>query len=263
MCPHGRSRGRSRSLSQQHLLHRELPGPERVPSPEGRVIPSAPPWPGLPEPRGEQGSGGRPGRILDGHPSLHSHSHVGLWTDPGGDGDLTLLLPPGSCRHRPSPPVGRGTGLAGRADLSCHRHTTDGASIRDLAQTEGTTTTFGDMGSWTARTAQTTARRVGWMDRQSSPACMPLTVYFCLAGAVLLVAPGIPSGALLPGLGAVQPVLGDGAGIAWPHQVHALAAQVDTVVLVWGKGTWPSELSPALGGCQPSLPAPSHCIPEP
>ncbi|KAM4760573.1 kinesin-like protein KIF12 [Cyanocitta cristata] len=46
-----RSRDRSRSLSQQHLLHRELPGPERVPSPEGRVIPSAPPWPGLPEPR--------------------------------------------------------------------------------------------------------------------------------------------------------------------------------------------------------------------
>ncbi|XP_038014322.1 kinesin-like protein KIF12 isoform X2 [Motacilla alba alba] len=57
--PHGhpqphqrqRSRGRSRSLSQQHALQRELPGPERVPSPEGRVIPSAPPWPGLPEPR--------------------------------------------------------------------------------------------------------------------------------------------------------------------------------------------------------------------
>ncbi|XP_064585378.1 LOW QUALITY PROTEIN: kinesin-like protein KIF12 [Zonotrichia leucophrys gambelii] len=46
-----RSRGRSRSLSQQHPLQRELPGPERVPSPEGRVIPSAPPWPGLPEPR--------------------------------------------------------------------------------------------------------------------------------------------------------------------------------------------------------------------
>ncbi|XP_030818711.1 LOW QUALITY PROTEIN: kinesin-like protein KIF12 [Camarhynchus parvulus] len=51
--PHQRqwSRGRSRSLSQQHPLQRELPGPERVPSAEGRVIPSAPPWPGLPEPR--------------------------------------------------------------------------------------------------------------------------------------------------------------------------------------------------------------------
>ncbi|XP_016158399.1 PREDICTED: kinesin-like protein KIF12 [Ficedula albicollis] len=46
-----RSHGRSRSLSQQHPLQRELPGPERIPSPEGRVIPSAPPWPGLPEPR--------------------------------------------------------------------------------------------------------------------------------------------------------------------------------------------------------------------
>ncbi|KAF4791099.1 Kinesin-like protein KIF12 [Turdus rufiventris] len=51
MPPCSRSHGRSRSLSQQHLLHRELPGPERIPSPEGRVIPSAPPWPGPPEPR--------------------------------------------------------------------------------------------------------------------------------------------------------------------------------------------------------------------
>ncbi|XP_050765110.1 LOW QUALITY PROTEIN: kinesin-like protein KIF12 [Gymnogyps californianus] len=41
-----RSRGRSRSSSQWHPLPRELPGPT-----EGRVIPSAPPWPGLPEPR--------------------------------------------------------------------------------------------------------------------------------------------------------------------------------------------------------------------
>ncbi|XP_062485882.1 kinesin-like protein KIF12 isoform X5 [Pezoporus occidentalis] len=46
-----RSRGRSRSFSYRHPLPRELPGPERCPSPEGRVIPSAPPWPGLPEPR--------------------------------------------------------------------------------------------------------------------------------------------------------------------------------------------------------------------
>uniref|UniRef100_A0A8C3N5E9 Kinesin-like protein n=1 Tax=Geospiza parvula TaxID=87175 RepID=A0A8C3N5E9_GEOPR len=83
MCPHGRSRGRSRSLSQQHPLQRELPGPERVPSAEGRVIPSAPPWPGLPEPRGEQGSAGRAGRASDGHPALLSLSHVGLCTDPG------------------------------------------------------------------------------------------------------------------------------------------------------------------------------------
>ncbi|XP_030328790.1 LOW QUALITY PROTEIN: kinesin-like protein KIF12 [Strigops habroptila] len=46
-----RSRGRSRSFSHRHPLPRELPGPKRCPSPEGRVIPSAPPWPGLPEPR--------------------------------------------------------------------------------------------------------------------------------------------------------------------------------------------------------------------
>ncbi|XP_032563201.1 kinesin-like protein KIF12 isoform X2 [Chiroxiphia lanceolata] len=90
-----RSQGRSRSLSQQHPLPRELPGPERGPSPEGRVIPSAPPWPGLPEPR-----------------------------------------------------VGRSTGLAGRADLSSHSHTVDGASSRDLARAGGTATALGDTGIW-------------------------------------------------------------------------------------------------------------------
>ncbi|XP_009993424.1 PREDICTED: kinesin-like protein KIF12 [Chaetura pelagica] len=46
-----RSQGRSRSSSQRPPLPRELPGPELCLSPEGRVIPSAPPWPGLPEPR--------------------------------------------------------------------------------------------------------------------------------------------------------------------------------------------------------------------
>ncbi|XP_074701760.1 kinesin-like protein KIF12 isoform X1 [Strix aluco] len=46
-----RSRGRSRCSSQQHPVRQELPGPKRCPSPEGKVIPSAPPWPGLPEPR--------------------------------------------------------------------------------------------------------------------------------------------------------------------------------------------------------------------
>lgn len=85
---------------------------------------------------------------------------------------------------------------------------------------------------------------------------------FLSSRAVLLAALGMPSGALLPGLGAVQPVLGDGAGVARLHQVHSLGAQVDSVVLVWGKGTRLSGLSPALGSCQPSLPAPSHCVPE-
>ncbi|XP_067165568.1 kinesin-like protein KIF12 isoform X2 [Apteryx mantelli] len=49
-----RSQGRSRSSSQRHLLPRESRdqrGPERRTSPEGKVVPSAPPWPGLPEPR--------------------------------------------------------------------------------------------------------------------------------------------------------------------------------------------------------------------
>ncbi|XP_030318161.1 kinesin-like protein KIF12 isoform X2 [Calypte anna] len=50
---HGKSRrwGRSKSSSQWHPPPRELPGLEHCPNPEGRVIPSAPPWPGLPEPR--------------------------------------------------------------------------------------------------------------------------------------------------------------------------------------------------------------------
>lgn len=75
--------------------------------------------------------GGQAGPWMGTHPQ-HSHSHVGLCTDPGGDGDLTLLLPAGSCRHCPSPPVGRGTGVVGGADLSCHRHTMDGASMHRL-----------------------------------------------------------------------------------------------------------------------------------
>ncbi|XP_066835972.1 kinesin-like protein KIF12 isoform X3 [Anser cygnoides] len=50
-----RSQGRSRSSSRRHPAprdSREPPGPERWPSPERRVVPSAPPWPGpvLPEP---------------------------------------------------------------------------------------------------------------------------------------------------------------------------------------------------------------------
>ncbi|XP_074969664.1 kinesin-like protein KIF12 isoform X2 [Phalacrocorax aristotelis] len=51
-----RSQGRSMNSSQRRPLPRELPGPERCPSPEGRVIPSAPPWPGLPEPRAAAGA---------------------------------------------------------------------------------------------------------------------------------------------------------------------------------------------------------------
>ncbi|KAM6048400.1 LOW QUALITY PROTEIN: kinesin-like protein KIF12 [Theristicus caerulescens] len=81
-----RSRGRSRSSSQRHPLPRELPGPERCPSPEGRVIPSAPPWPGSPEPRGEQGGWGDTGQCLGCGPwglgtrSEPSHSCTVLWS---------------------------------------------------------------------------------------------------------------------------------------------------------------------------------------
>ncbi|XP_009276570.2 PREDICTED: kinesin-like protein KIF12 [Aptenodytes forsteri] len=80
-----RSRDRSRSLS-QHPLPRELPGPERCPTPEGRVIPSAPPWPGLLEPKGEQGGRGKPGKCFEWGPSglgtrpEPSRSCMGLWT---------------------------------------------------------------------------------------------------------------------------------------------------------------------------------------
>ncbi|XP_063198560.1 LOW QUALITY PROTEIN: kinesin-like protein KIF12 [Chroicocephalus ridibundus] len=49
--PHQGKRSRGKSSSRRNPLSRELPGAERCPSPEGRVIPSAPPWPGLPEPR--------------------------------------------------------------------------------------------------------------------------------------------------------------------------------------------------------------------
>ncbi|XP_064893029.1 kinesin-like protein KIF12 isoform X2 [Columba livia] len=52
-----RSRGKSRSSSQQHQLPQELLGPAQCPSPEGRVIPSAPPWPGFSEPRVGRGTG--------------------------------------------------------------------------------------------------------------------------------------------------------------------------------------------------------------
>ncbi|XP_050570775.1 LOW QUALITY PROTEIN: kinesin-like protein KIF12 [Cygnus atratus] len=48
--PHqGKRQGRSRSSSRRHPVprdSREPPGPERWPSPERRVVPSAPPWPG-------------------------------------------------------------------------------------------------------------------------------------------------------------------------------------------------------------------------
>lgn len=54
---HGRSWGRSRSLSRRHTVPRD----SREPSPERRVEPSAPPWPGpgLLEPGGERGGTGR------------------------------------------------------------------------------------------------------------------------------------------------------------------------------------------------------------
>lgn len=54
---HGRSWGRSRSSSRWHAVPRD----SREPSPERRVEPSAPPWPGpgLLEPGGERGGTGR------------------------------------------------------------------------------------------------------------------------------------------------------------------------------------------------------------
>ncbi|KAM9272461.1 LOW QUALITY PROTEIN: kinesin-like protein KIF12 [Morus bassanus] len=91
-----RSRGRSRNSSQRHPLPRELPGPERCPSPEGRVIPSAPPWPGLPEPRGEQGGWGDTGHQMgvpcSWAPILSPATHAwGCGPDAGDTGDLTPL----------------------------------------------------------------------------------------------------------------------------------------------------------------------------
>ncbi|XP_025903716.1 kinesin-like protein KIF12 [Nothoprocta perdicaria] len=54
-----RSQGSTRSSAQRHPLPRENCDqgvPERRSSPEGKVIPSAPPWPGLPEPRAAAGA---------------------------------------------------------------------------------------------------------------------------------------------------------------------------------------------------------------
>ncbi|XP_055573132.1 kinesin-like protein KIF12 isoform X5 [Falco cherrug] len=101
-APQGkRSRGRSRSSTQRHLLPQEVPGPERRPSPEGRVIPSAPPWPGLPEPRVGRGTGMAGGadlssraadRASSGDLAQPTHSYC-TWRDdhsPRGHGDLRL-----------------------------------------------------------------------------------------------------------------------------------------------------------------------------
>uniref|UniRef100_A0A674G928 Kinesin-like protein n=1 Tax=Taeniopygia guttata TaxID=59729 RepID=A0A674G928_TAEGU len=179
-----------------------------------------------------------------------------------------------SLQHRPGQGCQSPELLAPSLSSSGKRHWTGWQSRSELPQAQhgwgqrqGSGTDQGDkqslrgMGPWTARTAQTTAQTVGWMDRQSSPACMALTVYFCLAGAVLLAAPGIPSGALLPGLGAVQPVLGDGAGVARPHQVHALGAQVGTVVLVWGRGHGHQDC-PQLWGAASTFPLHPRAIAE-
>ena len=70
----------------------------------------------------------------------------GCGPDPGDAGDLTPRLPAGSRWCRPSLPVGRGTGLAGGADLSSlsHSRAVDGASGRDLAQPTHGHYTWGD-----------------------------------------------------------------------------------------------------------------------
>ncbi|KAM9176802.1 LOW QUALITY PROTEIN: kinesin-like protein KIF12, partial [Mergus octosetaceus] len=100
-----RSWGRSRSSSRRHLVprdSREPPGPERWPSPERKVKPSAPPWPGpgLLEPGGERGGTGRPRGLAP--------APWGCGPDPGA-GDLTLVAPgcqppePSLCRSGKRP----------------------------------------------------------------------------------------------------------------------------------------------------------------
>lgn len=91
------------------------------------------------------------------------------------------------------------------------------------------------------------------MDRQTDTA---LVVYLGLARCRAAGGRGGPcSGALLIGLWAVQPVLRDGARVAGLHQIHALGAQVDTVILVWGGQKELSDLtaSPTLSQSIPSL----------
>ncbi|XP_071621710.1 kinesin-like protein KIF12 isoform X3 [Heliangelus exortis] len=102
-----RSWGRSKSSSQWHPLPRELPGLEHCPNPEGRVVPSAPPWPGLPQPR--VGRGAR----LAGRADLSSH---GSQQQGSGTAHAQLLNPGGTTRA---------LGDSGILDFTDHR--TDGA----------------------------------------------------------------------------------------------------------------------------------------
>lgn len=97
--PHGRSLGRSRSLSRRHTVPRD----SREPSPERRVEPSAPPWPGpgLLEPGGERGGTGRA--------SGSGTCPIGLRARSWGAVDLTLVAPgcqplePSLCRSGKRP----------------------------------------------------------------------------------------------------------------------------------------------------------------
>lgn len=264
MCPHSRSRGKSRSLSQQHQLPRELLGPAQCPSPEGRVIPSAPPWPGFSEPRGEEGSGGRPqmGSLRDGHPSptqLLVHGAVDLIL-----GDLIPLAPGW---QPPAPSLSSSgkrhwTGWPSISEQPCHgrgQQRGPGTAHAQFLHLGGQTQPLGTQGSQTTRTAQT----MGWMNGQTdgSPACTALTVYFWLARSCAAGrCGGGCSGALLPRLWAVQPVLGDGAGVAGLHRVHPLGAQIDAVILVWEERETAVR---AVGHCQPSLPALGTFPPRP
>lgn len=85
---------------------------------------------------------------------------------------------------------------------------------------------------WEQRRATVTAQHTDLtlMDRQMDTA---LAVYLGLARCRAAGGPGgACSGALLIGLRAVQPVLRDGARVGGLHQIHALGAQVDAVILV-------------------------------
>ena len=182
-CPHGRSRGRSRSSSQRHS--RELPGPERCPSPEARVIPSAPPWPGLPEPRGEWGGWGDTGQRIGWGPS-------GMGTHPKPSHPCMGLRTCSRGRWRPDPPAPGWQPLVPSLSSSGKRHRTGWRSRSEQPQPQprrgwGQRQGSGTAHAWslhlggrpersrTTRTAQTP----GWMDRWT--ACRALAVYFCLA----------------------------------------------------------------------------------
>lgn len=197
MHPHNRSQGRSWCSLRQHTAPRDS---QEATGTDGRVVPSAPPWPGPPEPRGEQCHGVR---------LCGAASPTPACCTPDPTAPASQLLDPSLCCSGKRPQ----SGWRSKSEHCPH-------------------TVIGTL--WEQRRATVTAQHTDLtlMDRQMDTA---LAVYLGLARCRAAGGRGgACSGALLIGLRAVQPVLRDGARVGGLHQIHALGAQVDAVILVWG-----------------------------